>query len=166
MEGEEVIGFKWFARGTVAPFTFIRWPKTGWISAPAGGTAGSGVHACRIAHLPFWVDEELWRVELGGAIVEHETQLEAQRGRLQERISSWNPAAFATACARRAAAVAEEFPSSELDHYAALSRTCGTATAAYIAAVAMVAARGAHAFAEERAWQAQWLARELGLRES
>jgi hypothetical protein len=161
-----VIAFKWLARGAMAPFTGVRWPLAEWVSAPAGGPEGSGVHACRIAHLPWWLDEELWRVELDGSVIERETQLEARRGRLLDRVTSWDPDAFAQACAARAAALAAEFATSELAEYAALARNGGAATAAYVAAVASVAARGTEAFAAERAWQAQWLARTLGLRES
>jgi hypothetical protein len=165
LEGQEVIAFKWFAAGAVAPFTGVRWPRAGWVSAPAGGSAGSGVHACRIAHLPWWLDAELWRVELGGAVIEYETQLEAPRGRLLDRLTSWNAEAFARACAGRAAALSTKLGTKELAQYAELAGNCRPATAAYVAAVAAVAAQGPEAFAQERAWQAQWLATALNLHE-
>lgn len=47
-----------------------------------------------------------------------------------------------------------------------LIKTVDAPTASFVASVAAVAARGAKAaFAEERAWQARWLARALDLRE-
>ncbi len=167
MEGEEVIAFKWLAKGAVAPFTGFRWPVDGsWVSAPPGATEGFGVHACRIAHLAFWVGEELWRVELQGPIVERETQLEGSSGRLLDRIAAWDPEAFRQACVERIAGFHAETPSAELSDYLALAKTVDAPIASFVAAVAAVAARGARsAFEEERARQSGWLARALQLRE-
>jgi len=162
-----MIAFKWLARGAVAPFTGVQWLRGGFVSAPAGGAEGSGVHACRIAHLPWWIDAELWRVELEGAVIERETQLEARRTRLLDQVTAWNADAFAQACTGRAAAFAAGSATPELVEYAALAGKSEAATAAYIAAVAAVAARGTEtAFAEERTWQANWLASALDLRET
>jgi hypothetical protein len=162
-----VIAFKWLARGAVAPFTGIRWPADGrWISAPQGAIEGSGVHACRVAQLAFWVGEELWRVELEGPVVERETEIEARRARLVEQIADWNPAAFVEACAERAAGMAAESGKAELIEFAAFSRQLPAPTAAFVAAsIAHRVRDTASAFAEERAWQAQWLARTLDLRD-
>jgi hypothetical protein len=155
-----MIAFKWLAAGAVAPFTGVRWPRTGWLLALPGD--GCGIHACRIADLPWWIDAELWRVELAGPVVERDTQVEAARARLLDQITAWDPRAFAYACAGRAAAFAAELKTPELSEYASISATLHAAGAAYVAAVAAVAARGNEkAFADERAWQAQWLARTL-----
>jgi len=162
-----VIAFKWLARGAVAPFTGFQWPTDrSWVSAPPDAPEGSGVHACRIAQLAFWIGEELWRVELAGPIVERETQVEARRARLLEQVTSWDPEAFKQACVARIAGFAIEVPSDELADYAAMARKVDAAIASFIAAVSAVAVRGArNAFEEERAWQARWLARALDLRE-
>src|SRR3954464_1733529 len=70
LEGQEVIAFKWLARGAIAPFTGFRWPTDGpWVSIPSGVPEGAGVHACRISQLAYWIGEELWRIELDGPIV-------------------------------------------------------------------------------------------------
>jgi hypothetical protein len=162
-----VIAFKWLAKGAVAPFTGFRWPQDGsWVSAPPGAPEGSGVHACRIADLAYWIGDELWRAELQGAVVERETQVEAPRGRLLQRIAEWSPDAFRDACVARITGFHAEVPTPELADYLSLAKTADAAVASFVAAVAAVAARGArNAFEEERAWQSQWLARALQLRE-
>jgi hypothetical protein len=163
-----VIAFKWLARGAVAPFTGVRWPVDGsWVRAPEGGPEGCGVHACRIAQLAWWIGEELWRVELDGSIVVRETQIEAPRARLLGQVTAWDPAAFAQACVARTEGFAAEVATDELADYLALIKIADAPTASFVASVAAVAARGTKdAFAEERAWQARWLARALDLRES
>ena len=160
-----MIAFKWLSRGAVAPFTGFRWPADGgWVSAPVGAPEGSGVHACRGGQLAWWIGEELWRVELDGWLVDRETEVEAERARLVEQVTAWDPKAFAAACVARTAAFAAEAPSAELRDYLDLIRTLDAPTASYVAAVAALAARGSRAaFAEERAWQSQWLERTLRL---
>ncbi|HEY5676488.1 MAG TPA: hypothetical protein VIR81_06885, partial [Myxococcales bacterium] len=150
--------------GSVAPFTGFVWVPGAWVSGRAA--QGEGVHACRVAQLPWWVDDELWRIELGAPVVERATQLEAARGRLLQRVTAWQPQAFAQACAARARAHALQAPSAELEDYAARAERAPAGSAAFIAAVAAVAVRGAESgFAEERAWQARWLAENLALRD-
>ncbi|TMA87057.1 MAG: hypothetical protein E6J63_15220 [Deltaproteobacteria bacterium] len=160
-----MIAFKWLSRGAIAPFTGFRWPVDGsWVSAPHSGPEGSGVHACRVEHLAWWVGEELWRVELDGPILEREMQIEAPRARLLDQVTAWDPAAFVQACVGRTEGFAAETPTTELADYVALIKTVDAPTAAFVASVAAVAARGTkQAFAEERAWQARWLSRALDL---
>lgn len=165
MEGEAVIAWKFLRKGGVAPFTGLAWVPGAWVSGrPAHG---AGVHACKVSHLPYWVDDELWRIELGDPVVERATQVEGARGRLLQRVTAWDPLAFARACAGRARACALEAPSAELEEYARLAERALAGTAAYVAAVAAVAVRGEErAFAEERAWQARWMQENLALREA
>jgi len=164
-----VIAFKWLLKNAVSPFTGFRWAPRAWVDAPPTAGPGAGIHSCRIADLPWWVSEELWRVELEGPVVERATQIEAPRGRILERIERWDPRVYADACAARVAALVRGPAAEELEGYArdaqrrAESGAAGNAS--YIAAVAAVAAAGGdeRAFAAERAWQAQWLAHELRL---
>jgi hypothetical protein len=159
-----VIAFKFLHRGAIGPFTGFHWTRGTWVDAPVNGGEGSGVHACRVAHLPFWVDDELWRVELAGDIIERKKQVEARRGRLLDRVTAWDPRAFADACAERAREYAQRAPSPELDEYAANAARGMAGNSGFMAAVAAVAAEGSEsAFAAERAWQARWLADALRL---
>ncbi|MBA3736037.1 MAG: hypothetical protein H0W90_12730 [Actinobacteria bacterium] len=64
-----------------------------------------GIHVCREPDLPYWIDDELWVIEVRGDIVEHETMMLAEEGRLVRGVESWDKEAaltFAQACAHRA----------------------------------------------------------------
>jgi hypothetical protein len=106
-EGVGVIAYKFLRAGRVGPFSGVTWPAPGeWLHAGGAGRAcEQRVHACRLEDLPEWMDQELWRVELGGDVVVDCGKLVADRGRLVERVEAWDPAfmaAFAEACALRA----------------------------------------------------------------
>src|SRR5262249_52029854 len=64
-----------------------------------------GIHACRVADLPWWLADELWEIELGGETIARGHKLVAHEGRLIARVVEWSPASageFAQACAWRA----------------------------------------------------------------
>ena len=103
-----MIAYKFLCAGRIAPFTRHAWPEPGeWVAGKDGGQTTiclDGVHACRPRDLPLWVDEELWEIELSGAIVEGDSKLAAERGRLTRRVGAWNPGTagdYALACALR-----------------------------------------------------------------
>jgi len=63
------------------------------------------VFACRVVDLPWWLDAELWEVELEGPVSTLESQLVAPAGRLLHRIEAWDASAlqdYGAACALRA----------------------------------------------------------------
>jgi len=108
-----VIAYKFLSSGAVSPFSGVVWPP------PSGTTPGAWVaasrevwiHGCRPADLPYWIDSELWRVELSDPArpVRHEVQ--AERARLLGRIDAWGPASrrdFTLQCALRTAGYAAE----------------------------------------------------------
>lgn len=90
-----MIAYKFLAAGAVGPFTRHQWSPGEWVDA-VRAQEGYGVHACRVSDLAFWIGEELWRVELQDPVRERETQIEASRGRLLERIERWDRKAWAT----------------------------------------------------------------------
>lgn len=96
-----MIAYKFLSHGRIAPFTGFPWPVAGYWVNGDHRAEGYGVHACRLRDLPYWVTDELWRIELEGPILEHETQIEATRGRLLESVSGWDVDRFASACAFR-----------------------------------------------------------------
>jgi hypothetical protein len=100
-----VIAYKFLAKGAVAPFTGFRWPGPDvWVRAPAGRD-DAWVHACRTGDLPYWLDEELWRIELEAPVRETRYQIASSHARLVARIAGWDPAfgrEYARACALRA----------------------------------------------------------------
>lgn len=105
--------YKWLSPGAVGLFSDFAWPPPGeWVQTqPAVVDCVVGVHALRFEHLLDWIDDELWEVELGGAIAERDAMFVAERGRLVRRVEGWDAdaaRAFADACARRSAAFAAE----------------------------------------------------------
>jgi len=100
-----MIAFKFLARDAVSPFTGFRWPSPGeWVSA-SGGRADVWVHACRTGDLPHWLDEDLWRIELGEPVREARYQIASPMARLVARVMAWDERMareYARACALRA----------------------------------------------------------------
>jgi hypothetical protein len=105
--------YKFLRPGAVGPFSGVTWPAPegdrpgAWVEAIGGLVAcRTAVHACRIEHLPWWIQEELWEVELAEPVRLSGHKLLAPRGRLVRRVEGWDPAgahAFSRACARHAA---------------------------------------------------------------
>jgi len=89
-----MIAFKFLARGAVGPFTGFAWPTPmasspgGWVEVPPEALPDRGIHACLADHLSFWVDDELWIVELGEVVQRSSGQLISSRGRLLKR-TAW-----------------------------------------------------------------------------
>lgn len=100
--------WKFFAAGEIAPFTGVHWPgNSQWVG---GGPDGHGVYACSVPDLPYWLDAELWEVELDGPVQFENHQLIAPRGRLVTRVEDW-PASqpdFALGCIERTRARVSE----------------------------------------------------------
>ncbi|BDG06067.1 hypothetical protein [Anaeromyxobacter oryzae] len=111
-----MIAYKFLSQGAVGPFTGFRWPVPAagepgaWVDAPRPGR-DLGVHACRTADLPYWLDDELWLAELDGELAVGEHQVVGARGRLLARIEDWERearGAFGIDCALRLRARAVE----------------------------------------------------------
>src|SRR5215468_7426396 len=167
--------WKFLERGGVAPFGGHVWP------APGGGVPGDwieppgGVFACRIPDLPWWINAELWEVELDPPIRTLSTQIAGRRGRLLRRMVGWDQEAlraYGVACAERARDLAvsvllHEGRSADADALrqtlsplelyrvsqglATDAATPGTTMVGYVAAAALRAAQGAGAAAARHA---------------
>jgi hypothetical protein len=79
-----------------AVFSGFRWPVPGpgeeagpWVEAEAVRLCREGIHGCRPSDLGFWINEELWEIELDGEVVEADAKVVASRGRLRRRIDEW-----------------------------------------------------------------------------
>lgn len=166
-----------------SPFTAWRWPL------PSGGEPGlwvetdgpiglcrNGVHAASTEQLPHWLGVELWEVELDGQIVHDAAALVASRARLVRKVTAWDDPMrrqYARWCLSRAREITEHYPPGE-GLVAKVSHTIwwgGAGPAGYFTAMlAGESATGLHggpdydiAFLAERALQAEYLRRELGL---
>jgi hypothetical protein len=101
--------FAFLGRGAVEPLTGFVWPTPDgeepvWVeagAAPRDALRGYPAH-----DLPYWLDDELWWVELEGGRAERDHALLADRARLVGRVGTWSDSLaleFTEACARRVA---------------------------------------------------------------
>ncbi len=175
LPAERHAAFKFLQRGAVGPFSGFRWPADEWVSGtePFAVCAGA-IHACGIDDLPYWLHEELWRVELGGPVQEHEHKLSGPSGRLVERVTAWDgerARRFALACAAEVDRISAGLEQSAQEECAAV-RDEFLSYADFAAAPALATlssylcgrVEGEDAGVAERARQVSWLVDELGLR--
>jgi len=105
-----VIAYKFLSRGAVSPFAGVAWPPPSgdtpgaWVAPSPGAGPELWIHGCRPTDLPYWLDAELWRVELSDPARQVRHEVQAERGRLLERIEAWGPGSrrdFTLECALR-----------------------------------------------------------------
>jgi hypothetical protein len=122
--------------------------------------------------LPYWLDEELWEVELDAPVARTARQLVGRRGRLVARIDEWPSARdeFTAACVDRTRRRIEDalrrgWDGAGFEGYLGdvIRRRPYAGACAYIAARAAAATDGLAGHDEERAAQAGWLANRLRL---
>jgi hypothetical protein len=144
--------FKFLRPGALSPFTRYAWPVGEWVSADAAELCRVGFHACALAHLPYWLGDELWEVELAAPIEESRHKVMARRARLLSPVEAWTPEAsrdLAVACvARTVGHAVAELADAGLDE---LARRLRDADGTEVAAAAGHCAEEASAKA---AWQA------------
>jgi hypothetical protein len=100
--GAALTAYKFLRPGAVGPFSHRVWKPGEW---------RDGIYASEPRHLPLWIWEELWEVELDGEVTVRGHKLHAPRGRLVRRVEAWEPPTgrrFAQDCARSAALLAAE----------------------------------------------------------
>jgi len=108
-----MIAYKFLCAGGVGPFSRYHWPLPSdgggagaWVAAaPDPVLCRRAVHACRVGDLPWWLQDELWELELDGAVTAGRHKVMAPRGRLLRRVAAWDADCaqrFADACAERA----------------------------------------------------------------
>lgn len=164
-----VLAYKFLHQGRVGIFSGFAWPVGEWVSVDGPLLPSRrGIHACRLEDLPHWLDDELWVAELEGEVIDEPRMLVANRGRLVGRLAGWHAdtaAEFTRAC------LARDHAQPELSEDAVewAEHPDGAVSAVYIVAHAagVAAAKAGRSYEEgfsaERAWQADWLARRLGL---
>ncbi len=92
-----MIAYKFLSSGAIGLFSRFAWPT------PTAGAPGewvrvdgeiqpclNGVHACAMARLIDWLDDELWEIELDDPVLEADGELIAVAGRLIRRLERWN----------------------------------------------------------------------------
>jgi hypothetical protein len=97
---------KFLRQGMVSPFTSFRWstkPEE-WVRADQTVPCTTGFHACRRRDLPYWLNDELWEIELAQPVIEAAHKVLAIQARLLHRVESWTSdtaLALAEACVGR-----------------------------------------------------------------
>ena len=166
-----VNAFKFLRSGSIAPFTGFRWEPERWVEAGKAMPCECGIHACRSSDLPFWINDELWEMELDGEVIASGHKVVAPRGRLIRRVEAWTEAAaqeLGDTSAARARALADARPDDAMARAFAedAERRAGQGrayVATYIAAVAGEYSGGPEGREAERAAQAAWFKSLLGL---
>jgi len=165
-----VNAYKFLRAGSVGPFSGFRWEPGAWVESAEAAPCEQGVHACRVDDLAFWVNDELWEVELDGEVVAAGRKVVAPRGRLVRRIEAWTSSSaqgLADAAAARARALSDARPRDAMARAYAedAERRAGQGkayVATFIAAVAAEYAGGPPGRDAERAAQADWFRALLG----
>ena len=170
--------YTFLSENAVAFLSGFSWPQ------PTNGSPGAWVHAgtdaprdvvraVPVDQLPWWLDDELWEVELGGERTEDGRAITAERGRLVRRVDAWTgdvAGDLVRACEQRVRSAQLGEYADDVRLYAADADrpAAAAAVAAYIAAHALAggdksAAGYDDGFERERRWQVEWLKRRLQL---
>ena len=165
-----MIAYKFLRPDGASVFTGFHWPQPNgepgaWIEAEID-PCRSGIHACRLSDLPFWVNRNLYEVELDGEITELPMKVVASRGRLVRRIDRWDDElrdAYTRMCADRAHELALGASLEDWDAVIEPSVPEGPALLGFVAARIAEEISGTEAYYRERARQTEWLVERLGL---
>ena len=163
--------YKFLAEDGSGVFSRFRWPLPNggpgaWVESDVD-PCRSGIHACRLVDLPYWVAPALYEIELDGEVVVDSMKVAAPRGRLTRRIEAWNDEtreAYSQRCIARAGELAAAGPE-QLAPWAPAPEmsVAGPALMGFMAARIAEALGGVTAYREERARQSVWLAELLGI---
>jgi hypothetical protein len=164
--------YKFLAEDGMGLFSRFAWPLPNggpgaWVESDEVVTCRSGVHACRLIDLPYWVAPMLYEIELDGPVDRQALKVVAPRGRLIRRIAGWDAEtrdAYTLMCRERADELAAQ--AEPLGLWApGAGTTAGPALAGFMAARIAEELRGVEGYVEERMRQSAWLAERLGLDE-
>jgi len=164
--------YKFMAEDGRGVFSRFAWPLPNggpgaWVESDDVVTCRSGVHACRLIDLPYWVAPMLYEIELDGPIDRQAIKVVAPRGRLIRRIEGWDAQtseAYTQMCRERAAELATA--AHPLGLWAPRpGTTAGPAMMGFMAARIAEELGGVDGYVEERMRQSAWLADRLGLDE-
>jgi hypothetical protein len=96
--------YKFLTAGAVGPFSGSQWPApeegrpSDWLDADGPlEPCRTGIHVCRPADLPYWMNEELYEVEVDGDRIDEVQKIVVQRARLLSRVEAWPGIAWALA---------------------------------------------------------------------
>jgi hypothetical protein len=174
--------YKFLTRDARGPLSGAAWPLPhdgapgAWVEAGAGALelCVRGAHVCRPADLAYWLNDELWQLEVAGDELEGIDCLVVRQARLVRRLDGWRDGGvavrFAEACVEHAASLVPAAAPARayLPDAAEAARYGYVAVAAFATALAVAKAAGdgrpdERAYRLERGWQSAWIARALAL---
>ena len=165
--------YKFLAEDGTGLFSRFQWPLPSgrfrrrpgaWVEAVEVDPCRSGVHACRVMDLPYWISPALYEIELDGDVRAEPIKVIAPRGRLVRRITRWN-AGTREEYARRCIARMEELSATapRLAAWGPRETSASPALLGFVAARLAEEVGGVQAYVEERGRQSAWLADLLDL---
>lgn len=163
--------YKFLAEDGTGRFSRFAWPLPSgrfrrrpgaWVEAEVD-PCRSGVHACRLMDLPYWLAPALYEIELDGEVRAEPIKVIAPRGRLVRRISAWNGRARDEYSRRCVARMEELAPSGPLAAWGPRDVGAGPAMLGFVAARIAEELGGVGAYMGERSRQSAWLADLLDL---
>jgi hypothetical protein len=171
-------GYKFLKRGGIGAVSGFVWPRGEWVIVEEPlQECRRGVHVLRGGDLAYWLSDELWRIEYDGDVQPGSDCLLASRARLVERVDAWSEGGgadrFALAARDHLVAVAKSAPVEKRELMEGIIRDASahlprhsTALAAYCAAMGvarMLDDEQNERYRRERAWQSDWIVRDLSL---
>jgi hypothetical protein len=95
-----VIAYKFLGPGRVGLFSGFRWPDPGGVVRVGEplDPCRNGIHACRVGDLPYWIDDELWEIEIEEPAVELDRLVLTAAATVVRQVESWQPEAFVAGC--------------------------------------------------------------------
>jgi hypothetical protein len=162
--------YKFLAEDGMGVFSRFAWPLPNggpgaWVESDDVVWCRSGVHACRLIDLPYWLAPMLYEIELDGPVDRQAIKVVAPRGRLIRLIEGWDAEtreAYMQMCRERADKLAAQAEPSGL-WAPRPGTTAGPAMMGFMAARIAEEIGGVDAYVEERMRQSAWLADRLGL---
>ena len=164
--------YKFLAEDGTGRFSRFAWPLPSgrlrrrpgdWVEAEVD-PCRSGVHACRVMDLPYWIAPALYEIELDGEVRAEPIKVIAPRGRLVRRVRGWNDRTrteYARRCIERMEAFAAGEP--RLAEWAPVTRARARRCSASSPPASAEELGGTGAYVEERGRQSAWLADLLDL---
>lgn len=98
--------WKFLRSGAVSPFSRFGWSAGQTVTATDAMPCATGFHACRTSDLPYWLNDELWWVELTPPVRLAQHKVVAAEAVLVSQVVEWSAvtaATFSTACVARTA---------------------------------------------------------------
>lgn len=84
-----MLAYKFLRHDRRGIHTGWRWPVDEWVESAAVEPCRSGIHACEVGDVAWWLGDELWVIELEGPTRRARHKIAAQRGRLDHRLDAY-----------------------------------------------------------------------------